>query len=57
MSVRPSRISVRLSRMSGRGRESLPNVWEGLGVPPGSLGRLTRPSLMSGEDRETLPEV
>ena len=43
--------------MSGRGRDTLPDVREWLGVPPGCLGRVTRPSRMSESGRESLPNV
>ena len=38
----------RLSRMSGSGREDLPNVREWSGGPSGYPGVVRRPSLMTG---------
>ena len=64
---RPYRMSGGLSRkfgsdrrpswMSGSGRESLPNVQECLGVPPGCPGVVGSPFLMSGSGHEALPDV
>ena len=62
-----SGVVVRPSRMSGSGREVLPdfrsgrealsNVREWSGGPPRSPRVAGRPSQMSGRDREALPDV
>ena len=57
----------RPSRLSGSGREALPDFWEWsgdpyrclgvVGDPPGCPGVVGRPSWMSGSGQETLPDV
>ena len=55
---------MRHSRISGSGREVLPDVWEWSGGPPGFLGVVRMPSQMSESGRvalsvvqEALPDV
>ena len=43
--------------MSGSGREALSNVRDWSGVPPGCPGVVERPSGMSENGRETLPDI
>ena len=43
--------------MSGSGHEALPVVIEWLGGPPGCPGVGGKPSRMSGNGREALPDV
>ena len=50
-------VRHRSSRMSGRGRESLKDVQEWSGGPPGCPGVVGRPSRISGSYREVLPYV
>ena len=45
----------RPSRRSGRGREALPEVREGLGGPNGVLGRVGTPSRRFGTGQEAHP--
>ena len=45
------------SRMSGSGREVIPDVHEWSGVPPGCPGVVGNPSRMFGKGREALPDV
>ena len=45
------------SRSSGTGQGKLPVVQNGLGDPPGGLGRVEGPSQRSGVGTGTLPEV
>ena len=52
-----SGVVGRPSRMSGSGREALPDVREWSGGPPGCLGVVGRTSRMSGSSREVLPDV
>ena len=47
----------RPSRMSGSGRESLPDVREWLRGPPGCPEVVERPYRMSGSGGEDLPDV
>ena len=57
---RPSRFFVsggRPFRMSGSGRDSLPDVLEWPGFPPGCPAIVGRPSQMCGRSREMLPNV
>ena len=62
--VRPSRMSGRPVRISGSGRESLPDFWEWSGDHPGCPGDpfgcprvVGRPSRISGSGREAHPDV
>ena len=48
---------VKLSRMSGSGREAFPDVREWSGGPAGCLGVVGRPCRMSGSDREAIPDI
>ena len=50
-------MSVTPFRMSGNSQESLPDLWEWSGGPPGSPGVVVKPSLISGSGREDLPDV
>ena len=43
--------------MSGRGRESHPEFWEGSGGPPGGLGGVGWTTWRSGRGREDHPLV
>ena len=43
--------------MTGSGRESLTDVREWSGGPPGCLGVVERPSRMSGSGRKALPDI
>ena len=43
--------------MSGIGLEALPDVSEWLGIPPGYLGVVRRPTRMSVSSLESLPDV
>ena len=57
---RPSRISVSgrgPAQMSGSSQETLPDICEFSGDPPGFVGVVERPSRMSGSGREALPNV
>ena len=47
----------RLFRRSGRGLEAIPEVRDGLLVPPKGTGGVERPSWKAGTSREALPEV
>ena len=49
----PNQMSRKHCLMSGSGRETLPDVWEWSGDPPGCPGVVGRPSQMSGSGRET----
>ena len=40
------------SEKSEKGREAIPEVWEGLGGPARSLGRVGRPYRMSGNGQK-----
>ena len=42
---------------SGKCREALPEVWDGMRGPTRSPGRFGTPSQKSGKGREPLPEV
>ena len=48
---------ARPSRLSGSDRETLPDVQEWSGDPPGCSGVVGWPTRMSGSGRETLPDV
>ena len=50
-------MSGRPFRMSGSGREALPDVREWLGGPPGCPGVVCSRSQMSGTGQETLSDV
>ena len=52
-----SRMVRRPSRMSGSGREALPDVREGEGSPPGCAEVVGRPSRMIGIGREAILDV
>ena len=45
------------SRMSGNGREDLPDVQEWSRCPPGCLEVVRRPARMTGSGREDIPDV
>ena len=45
------------TRISGRGREAHPDVWEWPGDPPKCPGVIGRPSRMSGSGREALLDI
>ena len=50
-------VAGRPSRMSGSGREALPDVREWSGGPPECPAVVGRPFRMSGSGREALPKV